>query len=406
MDGRSTETAEPADPLALDPIPLPEARGGGRARERRQRRRRRRARHLRTGAAVVVAGVVMAAVLVRMDGGDGGDRGAKATDPGRAAAAAPPVLLAQQDASGGATSLTVLVPAPGGGGNLVLIPPGTMTEVVSLGLEPVSRSLELGGPARLHATVENLLGASIADALIVDGATLASLLEPVGPLSVEVPERVEQLDPNGRVEVLYEAGPAVVPPADAAAFLAARGRGNDLARLARHQAFFDSWLEAVRDRRDAAPTKPPSLARAFDALASGPVRTRVLPVEAFGTAAAEGELYRVRDDELSRLVATVFPSAGRESGPRPRVQILNGTGAVGLADAVRGKLGAGFDVRLTGNAATFDKERTEIVFYDRAKRAAAERARTALGVGELVFSRNPLDVVDVTIIVGKDFSTA
>ena len=405
MTGRSTDTAEPVDPSALDPIPLPETRGGGRAQQRRHRRRRRRIRYLEIAAAVLVAAVV-ATVIVRSGGGDGdGDPGTAARDPA-AAALAPPVLLVQQDGSGRAATLIVFIPGAGGGGNLLLIPPGTMTEVVSLGLEPVSRSLELGGPARLHATVENLLGASIAEVAIVDDATLAALLEPVGPLTVQVPARVEQVDQSGRVQVLYEAGPVTVAPADAGTFLAARGRGSDLARLLRHQAFLNSWLEAVRERQGAAPTRPPALARAFDALIGGSVRTRLLPVEAFGTAAAEGELYRVRTDEVSRLVADTFPGASRSgAAARPRVQILNGTGAVGLAEAVRNKLGAGFDVRLTGNAASFDKAKTEVVFYNRDKRAAAERVRTALGVGELVFSRNPLDVVDVTIIVGKDFNT-
>ena len=55
--------------------------------------------------------------------------------PEPAGPTAPPVLLAHQEPSGRASSLTVLVPAAGGkGGTLLLIPPGTMTEVVSLGL--------------------------------------------------------------------------------------------------------------------------------------------------------------------------------------------------------------------------------------------------------------------------------
>jgi hypothetical protein len=405
MTGRSTDTAEPADPFDLEPIPLPESRGVGRAQQRRRRRRRHRIQYLGVAAAMVaILGVVGVVLSV---GGDDGDGDEDPSDgPAGAAALSPPVLLAQTDGSGRATSLTVFIPGPGGGGNLLLIPPGTMTEVVSLGLEPVSRSLELGGEARLHATVENLLGATVDGAVVVDDATLTALLSPVGPLQVDVPERVEQVDPGGRVQVLYQAGRVTVMPEDVPRFLSTKGQGTDLARLARHQAFFDSWLTAVRERPDAAPTSPPSFAKAFDALVAGNVRTRVLPVEAFGTASVEGELYRVRTEEMTRLVVEIFPSVAKSGlTARPRIQILNGTGAVGLADAVRNKLGAGFDVRLTGNASTFDREMTEVVFYDRDEQAAAERVRTALGVGELVFSRRPLDVVDVTIIVGKDFST-
>lgn len=400
------DPAEPDEPGAFDSIPLPEStRGGTRAQQRRHRRRQRRIHNLVLAAAVVVFAAAVA-LVVALRSGDGDGKG-KDGSTGREVVAAPPVLVAQRDAAGRATSLLVLSPATTGGGTIVLIPPGTMTEVVSLGLEPVSKSLELGGAARLQATVENVLGVAMAGTTVLDDNALAALLAPVGPLTVDVPQRVEQVNATGRVDVLYEAGPVALKPADAGRFLAAKGRGTDLARLARHQRFLEAWIAAVRDRPDAAPTQPPSLARAFDALVAGDVRTRILPVEAFGTAAADGELYKVRTAELAQMVATAFPTAASATaGPRPRVQILNGTGAVGLADAVRNKLGAGFDVRLTGNAATFDHATTEVVYYDRTKEAMAKRVRDALGLGALVFSRNPLDVVDVTIIVGKDFGTA
>ena len=404
MTGSTTESADPAEPPALGAAPAPGTSRRSRVRRRREQRRRRRIRYLGASAVVAVVGLVVTLVA---GSGRGGDERPQVPAPSAAkAAVVQPVLLAQQDATGRATSLTVMAPAEGGrGGSLLLIPPGTMTEVVSLGLEPVARSLELGGPDRLRATVENLLGSGLATVAVVDDATLAAMLEPLGPLTVQVPERVEQVVGGGRVEVLFEQGQATVQPSDAPRFLGAKGRSSDLARLARHQAFWDAWLAALRQRPDAAPAQPPALAAAFDALAAGTVRTRVVPVEAFGTAAAEGELYKVREVELARLVSTVFPAAGRVAGARPRVQILNGTGAVGLADAVRNRIGAAFDVRLTGNAGSFDRERTEIVFYDRGEQAVAERVRTALGVGTLVFSRRPLDVVDVTIVVGKDFGT-
>lgn len=320
------------------------------------------------------------------------------------APAVPPVLLVHQDGMGRASSLTVVVPAAGGkGGSLLLIPPGTMTEVVSLGLEPVRQSLETGGPQRVQATVENLLGATLAGVVVVDDAAVATMVGPAGPLQVRVPERVEQLGPGGRVEVLYEAGPTTLAPASVGRFLSAKGRESDLSRLTRHQAFWEAWLVRLREQPSAVPSRSPELSAALGALAAGAVETRLIPVEAFG-AGEGGELYKVRGDELARLVSSVFPSAARQGlAERPRVQVLNGTGALELADAVRAKLGAGFDVRLTGNAAHFDYERTEIIFYERDQEAVADRLRQALGVGTLVLSRRPLDVVDVTVIVGKDF---
>jgi len=413
-DGRAGREPTPID---LNPIPLPDVRWNGRARRRRELRMRRRRRFRRTS--LVLGAVVLAVVVVAVLAGPVGrllnERAEntgrpKGAGPSQAPTAAPPapavapVLLAHRDGSGRTSSLTVLAAsATGKGGSLVMIPPGTMTEVVSLGLEPVRQSLELGGPARLQATVENLLGTRLGAVVVLDDAGVASLLAPVGSLPVTVPQRVERVGQSGRVEVLYEAGPTTVAPSAAGRFLSAKGRESDLARLTRHQAFWDAWLAVLHDRPSALPTRP-DLSAAVAALAAGPVETRPLPVEAFGSASdGGGELYKVRADELARLVAAVFPAAGQALADRPRVQVLNGTGVVELADAVRDKLGAGFDVRLTGNAATFDYEHTEIVYYDRDQEATADRLRQVLGVGTLVLSRRPLDVVDVTVVVGKDF---
>ncbi|HUR22418.1 MAG TPA: LytR C-terminal domain-containing protein [Acidimicrobiales bacterium] len=410
--GSTTQVTEPAEPVQsveIDPVELPETRRSGRRRRKQHQRRARRRRGLALVLAVaVVAGAVGLIASISSGGGDRGDAG-DARPVGASGVAAPPraepILLAQQAGSGPAVSLTVLVPASNGkGGTLVLIPPGTMTEVVALGLEPVGRSLDLGGALRLRATVENLLGASLGDVSVVDDDAIAAMLAPIGPLSVRLGRPVEQVDRSGRVEVLFQEGANRIDPEDVAGFLAAKGRDNDLERLARHQAFWDAWLAALRAQPAAAPTRPAALATAFTALVSGPVRTRVVPVESFGTSPQDGELYKVRAAELTRMVAASFPAAAKQgAGARPRVQILNGTGAVGLADSVRSRLGASFDVRLTGNAANFNHDKSEIVFYARSKQAMAEKVRRALGVGTLVFSRRPLDVVDVTIVVGKDF---
>lgn len=397
--------AERSEPF-LDPIPLPETRRVSSGRQRERRRRRQRRQGLAALGALLLAVLVLVALVTALVGhARHSSSGAKAKGAGAAPAlAAPPVLLAQQDGAGAIVSLTVLAPeADGKGGSLVLVPPGVMAEVVSADLQPVARAFSLGGAPRLLSTVSNLLGATLADVDVVDSAGLGALVAPAGPLTVDVPERVESVDASGLVQVLYRAGPTTVQPADAAKLLAAKGRGNDLSRLARHQAFWDAWLARLAKQPSAVPAQPQSLHRALAALAAGQVRTRVVPVTALGTTGDDGELYKVDGPELRRMVETAFPPGAR-AGDRPRVQILNGTGAIGLAQRVQDRLGAGVEVRLTGNASSFDFPQTKIVFYDKAKQVMAERVRKQLGVGTLVFSRNPIDVVDVTVVVGKDFT--
>jgi LytR cell envelope-related transcriptional attenuator len=113
----------------------------------------------------------------------------------------------------------------------------------------------------------------------------------------------------------------------------------------------------------------------------------------------------VRQAELDDLLKLALPGSvplGAEG--RTRVQLLNGTGAVGQGQLVAQRLlPAGFRIVVTANAKSFSYQETQVVFYRREQLGAATRVQQALGVGKLVRSRQPLDVVDVTVVVGSDF---
>jgi hypothetical protein len=85
------------------------------------------------------------------------------------------------------------------------------------------------------------------------------------------------------------------------------------------------------------------------------------------------------------------------------VEVLNGSGRSGLA-----RLGArrlrrqGLDVVLFGNAdSTVDSTR---VILRRGEKVRAERVQDALGVGRIREARDSLRLVDVTVILGSDFT--
>jgi hypothetical protein len=85
------------------------------------------------------------------------------------------------------------------------------------------------------------------------------------------------------------------------------------------------------------------------------------------------------------------------------VEVLNGSGRAGLA-----RLGArrlrrhGLDVVLFGNAdSTVDSTR---IILRRGAKALAERVQDALGAGRVRESRDSLRLVDVTVILGPDFT--
>lgn len=395
-----------APPLVLPPRP---PRRAERRRELRRQRRRRRWQLAGSAVAVLVVIVAVVAAVVHAIEGDT-DAGVTPSSAEAATGAAPAApagprsaLVVQAGGDGNAASLTLLSTGPRTR-HILLIPPATMTEVPSFGLEGVGAALSLGGPALLQATVENLLGVSVDDLVVVDDARLTDLVGSAGDLTVDLPQRVDTITEDGDVQLLWEAGPTLVGPEEIGRLLAAKGDANDLARLARHQVFWETWLDALRARPRAVPQG--SLRPYLAALSRRPPDVDLLPVEALD-AGGGTELYRVRDDEVEALVAAALPDAmPLGATDRPRVQVLNGTGAVGLAQDVTVRLvqpPVRARVEYTGNADSFEHDETQVVFYDRADQATAEAVRDALGTGRVVLSRRPLGIVDITVVVGSDF---
>ena len=390
--------------VELEPVALPEIRTSFRAKRRLERQRAQRRRYLALSTAAIVVASAAAFLVLREDGGRTPSPEDAAT--GDTVAGGPaPLLLAQVGADGWAVSITVLVPGPDGeGGTVLLVPVGTMTEIAGLGPQPVGRALQLGGEERLRTTTQNLLGADLDDAIAVDDDELGALLRPAGSLRVSLADRVEQVDDDGLVTVLFEEGTFDLQPSDVGDFLGAKGSGSDLSRLARHQVFWDAWLAVLRSDPASLPDGPRALRNALSALSAGDTRVRLLPVASFGSAPDQGELYTATAADVAALVDDVFRGRSAATGPRTRVRVLNGTGELELAQRVTERLApADVQVTLTGNAEPFGYETTQIIYYDPAKRAMAERIRETLGVGMLVRNRNETGVVDVTIIVGKDF---
>jgi hypothetical protein len=394
------ETEEAPGPAVV----LPPSGTGARRHRRRQQRRDTRRRTF--GYAVLGAAVIAVLVLFLAHPW----RGAAPASHKPAAAAATrqtplpsSAVLVQRDAQGGAASLTLLVANPSsGGGHIVFVPPETMTEIPSFGLDGVGKALSLGGPSLLQITAENLLGVPLPPAVLASDADLTGFAQAAGPLNVNVPTRVEQTDNASNVNVLWNAGPDTLAPADVPRFLSASGDGNDLSRLARHQTFWTAWLGKVAADPSVANALPPDLARVVRQLAAGSVSYQILPVQAVDAGSGGDEVYRVNQGQLDQLMAQLLPGV---PPARIRVQVLNGTGAIGASPKVAARVvPVGGRVILSGNANSFAYAQTQIVFYDRSQQQAAERIRQALGTGRLVLSRQPLDVVDVNVVIGRDFN--
>ena len=83
----------------------------------------------------------------------------------------------------------------------------------------------------------------------------------------------------------------------------------------------------------------------------------------------------------------------------------NGNGAPGVGEQVARKIiPAGFRVVISQNAQSFDIPSTDIFANGKQNVGDAQRAREALGVGQVLASSVPSGVGDITIVVGKDFT--
>jgi hypothetical protein len=311
-------------------------------------------------------------------------------------------LLVQRAGDGTLAGATLLIDQ-GSGGDLVYLPPGTMVEAPALGLVPLREAADDGGHDLLVSTIENLLGVPVTLVADLTPAQLADAVRPAAPLQVSVPVAVERRV-GDRFETVFEAGLTSIEPEEVSDLLDLPGE-TDLDRLVRHQAFWQAWLDSIkRQGSRALPDEAviDGLRGQIERLAAGEVAHDVLPVQAISGA---DNLYRVEKPALDTLLRRALPGTP-SSGERIRVQVLNGTGAPGVAQQlVRPLLASGARMSLSGNADRFGYTTTQIIYYDDTHQADALRVQAALGLGEIVKSRTRITVVAVTVVVGTDFTS-
>jgi hypothetical protein len=268
-------------------------------------------------------------------------------------------------------------------------------------VEPLQDVPTLGEPGLLTTTIENLLGVRVGSTATVDDAGLAAALAPAAPITVDLRDEVQVSRPEG--EVIVPAGEQSLSADDAALLLTTAEPRGEIQHLVTVQAVLEGWLERLGDPdvADATLEARPDLGPLVAAAAASP-RISTLPVDSLSTQA--GERFEVRLDEAERFARTTFPDAVLGSGGRrPRVEIVNGTGAVGVAQGVAQRIvPEGGRVADSGNAPGFGVDETQVIYYRERDRRVAEEMLDALGCGRLARAGRELDVFDVTILVGAD----
>jgi TldD protein len=63
----------------------------------------------------------------------------------------------------------------------------------------------------------------------------------------------------------------------------------------------------------------------------------------------------------------------------------------------------GGQVDIIGNSRLFGFKKTQIVYYDDSQKAAAEKMRDVLGIGEIIQSTQGNSALDLNITIGEDY---
>ena len=329
----------------------------------------------------------------------------------------PTLMITQTDAAGAVSGVTlVTLHSEGGGGTVVYFPAGTELEVplTELGTATLGEIFERSGAPGLEQRVETLLGAAAQEAVTIksDADEWATLLAPIGPLTVDNPVALSTTDVTG-APVEFPEGEIQLPPEQVGLYLDTLGpEETDLARIERQHAFWQAWLAAIAaspSPDEAVPGENESgLGRFVQDLAKGEAAYQTLPVAPIpipGVPVTSSNIFAPDEAAVHEMVAQIIPFPVGVG--RLRTRVLDGTGEEGVASAAASVLTpAGAEVTIIGNSTNFDQDETVVTYYDRTEEEKAQRLLDALGVGRLVLRENATDTVDVSVVIGSDFDPA
>jgi hypothetical protein len=395
-------------PTAPPRSPAPPARGRpdrGNVRSRRdlvRRRKRRRFWLLTLPVSIVVLGLVVGAGALLRDTQHGSGSGA--AKQGALAGSPTGTVLLGHRAADGTVDLVMVAGADRAvkKGSVLFLPTTLQVQAPSLGVQSLRDVARLGDETLLRTSAANLLGVSMPDAVLLDDGGLAAALAPARTLTLDVRSPIRTADGSVNLPV----GRQVVSAADAARIMSmppASGKESD--RIAAGQAVMAAWAPTLTTAADsqAVAAAVPTLAP-FLAVTPAELTVDTLVTNPTGTGAAEKD--QPVPAETLKTVKTDFPDAVLvPAGDRTTLEILNGTGAVGVAKTpAECAVPAGFDVRLTGNVPGFGESTTLVLYHDARFRPEAERLAATLATAKVESSTRDLGVVDLALVVGADFT--
>ncbi len=276
----------------------------------------------------------------------------------------------------GATEPLVAVVASGPAPTVVVVPPDLSILIPARGDADTTALAGLGGQEVRTAT-SNLLGIWIDHYAITDLDHLASYVERSGGLDIALPGGATTMTGDQLKAYMAVSGPNL---------------------LTRWEILLPALVDGPLTFEDTDFIESDGASELTVALqGAGGARVQELPSHVVTTGVSAPTF-----EEIDQLAATAF---GADSPPVP-VVLENGSGFPGIGEpAAQALVPAGFRIVVSQNGDTFGLAQTQVLADGNEHVADAQRAVEALGVGAVAVSRVPSGIADVTIVLGKDFSS-
>jgi LytR cell envelope-related transcriptional attenuator len=341
----------------------------------------RRRRMYGIGAVLVIA--VFAVATSQFGGGDG----SAADSPSASGTSPPPSTDTQLTALSVTGAPNALLAVVGSGGDLppagLILPPGTTVMVPGQG-ETVTEDVQALPGDSMRIGVSNALGAWANHYVVMNLDGFGRTIDQAGGLSVNLPDA-------------YPIGSTVLGPGktnmtgdQVVTLLYQDAEDTDLRWASVLEAFLNAAPAIAQDNV----LESDDAAAAAATLQNAPgAEVQVAPTKVVG-----GTAIVLAQPDFDDLVGRMFGT------PKPvRVLVQNGTGRPSVGEAVaRDLLPVGFRIVLSENADSFDHDATTITATGDEHLEDANRAKRALGVGDVQVTQVPSGLADVTIVVGRD----
>jgi hypothetical protein len=357
-------------------------------------------------AAIPALGYTGLERLLDSRGGTTSSRSTSPTEPGYQAFVekTPAALVIHTDASGAPTGLTMVALGQGeAGGSVVFIPLDTELDRPAFYIKKVRDAYQPGQLGNVTGATERLLYMSFTETIEINDTRWQELIEPVAPLTITNPDEVQFGDAT------FGAGQLDLAAADVGPYLQATSNNeqDELDRMNRHRLVWEAWIGkvAASGRPDAIPGEiDTGIGKFVSTLAQGEPTFETLPVTPLPKVDGGPQTFLPEVANINDVVTQAVPfpfSSG--PGERYTVRLLNGVKGEFLPTTVTDPLVANMaQIDIMGNASKFEQETTLIEYYKADDRESAEKARAALGGGEIKLREGVVESYALTITVGAD----